>query len=232
MNATRFFSSCLLGAMIVTSASIPAYAQVKKTGDSYLLRMKFKVGETTKYQMSMSGDMVPPGMSVAMSSLVKKFSADIADIEYTATPSAGVPGGGKPSVTNVRVNSRGKMVSGASSQMGQQFGNVELPEKPVKIGQSWSANIVPTPGMNITSTYKLVGTKMVGGMECANIGVTMSSKGGQAKINGTGTILLRMSDCSLQTANINTTINASMPSQNGGAAKPMVFKQKIAITRK
>lgn len=230
MNSTRLFSSCLLGAMIVTSASMPAYAQVKKTGDSYLLRMKFKVGDTAKYQMSMSGDMMPAGINVSMTSVVKKVTGNTAEVEYTTTPPAGAPGAGRPTKTTIKIDNRGKVVGG-NTQMGQQFNNVQLPEKAVKIGQTWSGTASGGMGMQLNTTYKLVGSKMVGGQDCAQIGVTMASTSGQMKISGNGTMYLRMGDCSLQTATVNVVVNGTMPGQNGAAGKPMNIKQKVAITR-
>ncbi len=231
MNATRFFSSCLLSAMIVTSASLPAYAQVKRTGDSYLLRMKFKVGDTAKYQMTMSGDMMPAGINVSMTSVVKKVAGDTADVEYTTTPPAGAPGGGKPTKTTFKIDNRGKVIGG-NAQAAQQFNNVQLPEKAVKIGQTWAGNASGGMGMNLKTTYKLVGTKLVGGQDCAQIGVTLASTSGQMKISGTGTMFLRMGDCSLQNATVNVVVNGTMPGQNGGAGRPMNIKQKVAIIRK
>jgi hypothetical protein len=82
--------------------------------------------------------------------------------------------------------------------------------------------------MTVNSTYKLLGTKLVGGQQCAQIGVTISSTSSMGKISGTGNMYLRMNDCSMQSGDINLVLN--MPSQGGGTGKPMKFKQ--SITRK
>jgi hypothetical protein len=204
-------------------------AQVSKSGDGYTLRMKFTKGQKISYETTTTVDMAgmqPMKMPMTMT------VTDVKDGIYTVKYSVGAIGGQKPQDITLKMNSQGKLVEGnAAGQALTGAGNVQLPTKPVKVGESWSSTAeTPVMGskMKVNSTYTFKGIKKVGGKDVAEIAIKMTSSGGAVGVTGTGTMTLMVSDGSLHGSTMN--IKTSMGQGSGTAST--TYGMKMTVVRK
>lgn len=214
-----------------------ADAQVTKQGNGYLLRMKFTPGQTSKFNIAMDTSAAGQSMKMAMPMTQKVVSVKngVADLTMNVGPMSmnGKPMNTQVQTINVSMDSTGKVVKGAP--MGQTGTQVSLPEKPVKVGESWTVNTKTQAGMggnmDVKATYTLAGFQTVAGKQMAKLNVKMSA-GGQMTMKGDGTMLLLMTDGSLHTANLK--MNMTMPQPQGQGAQggqPMNIVTNMTIKR-
>lgn len=213
------------GLVLITAGS--AAAQITKNGPGYLLRAKYVAGTSARFRIDSSTSMgTGQAMKVVIpfSQKVKSLAKGVASIEYTVGPvNMNGAAQGKPQVINAQVDSRNRMVGGGPS--GVNLGNVGFPEKPVRIGGSWTADVSgAAPGMTSKGTYTFKGVKSVGGKQVAEIAVKMTMGGNQGmSATGSGIMYLLVSDGSLHSGNL--TQNMSMGS--GANARAMTSTIKI-----
>ena len=203
-------------------------AQITKSGSAYLLRMKHTPGATYRYGVASTiGGASANGQamkfSLPMVWKVVGVKNNIATIDTTVGPiKMGKDVVGQATKNRIQLNSRGQLVGKAGS--GQQV-TPSLPDKPIKIGQSWSASApIDLPGQGakkISAQYTLKGFKTVSGKQVAELAIKTT---GQAA--GTGSMLLLMSDGSLFRSNMN--LNLSVTGPNGAA---MTYKVTANISR-
>lgn len=216
--------------------ALPSYAQVSKQGDGYLFRMKFSPNQKSVINgtilSSAGGQKFEMGMTVTQ--VVKSVKNGTATIDYTVNMTKSPVGSQKPTTMTVQMNNRGKMTGGSAGMDMSQMQGYELPEGPVRVGQTWSStNTVNQAGMSmkVNSTYKLVGLKRVGAFDCAQLAITAKTSGAQMSGTGTGSVFLRLADGSMQQMNMVQNITFSMPGQNGKAGKPMSTSTTIKMSR-
>jgi hypothetical protein len=201
-------------------------AQVTKQGNAYLFKMKFAKGQSINYKVKAetTGTMASVvGMDMGM--LVKDVQNGVASVEVsmgqmTMNGKAMGQGGGQGMKQLVKMDANGKAVGGNFSGMS---GN--LPTKPVKIGDTWSASApMAGPGMNgnMNATYKFTGFKPIGGKNCAVISVTMTGV-----TSGSGTIFINSADGSM----VSTTIKTSTKITDPQTKKTTAMGSTVTVNR-
>lgn len=206
-----------------------ATAQITKSGQGYLFRMSHKSGTTFRYSVastltSTNQSAAPMKFTLPMIWKVLGVKNGVATIDTTVGPvTMGTSTMMQPTKNRIQLDARGRLVGKAGT--GQQV-TPALPEKPIKVGQSWSASApvdLPMQGDNkVNATYTFKGFKTVNGKQMAELAVKTT---GQAA--GSGTMLLLASDGSLFRSNIRMNLQMAGP---GGA--PSNFKVTADITRK
>jgi hypothetical protein len=206
-----------------------ASAQITKSPQGYLFRMKHQAGAIFKYAVvsTLSGATEtgkPMKFNLPMTWKVLGVKNGVATIDTTVGP---VSMGGSPMMqptkTRIQMDARGRMVGQAG--VGQQV-TPSLPEKPIKVGQSWSASApieLPMQGdKKVNATYTFKGFKTVNGKQMAELSIKTA---GQA--TGSGTMLLQASDGSVFRSTLR--LNLAVTNPNGGASK---YKVTAEISRK
>lgn len=223
MKTSRLTLGAALFALAFGAATT-GQSQISPQGGGYLLRIKYTKGEKAKYIMKISSPMMKQPMTMTMMQSTKAVNGTSATVDYDISSPQG--GMGSQKVT-VDVDNRGRVLK-TSAPGGDQLNNVQLPEKPIRIGETWSGDVSSKGGMagiKMKSLYKLVGVKNMGGGQCAQIAVSMSGGNAQMKIDGSGTIYLRMKDGSIETTSLATNVTMNRD------GKPMKVAQSITISR-
>ena len=178
----------LIVALVLVLAPSTTLAQVTQTGKAYKLRMAWKKGDVYKYRIELKIDM-PNGKSMPTSGDVTlkviDVKAGVADVEIESTNMASKT----PTKQKLKMDSLGQIgdldgMSGISSQ--------RLPEKSIKIGESWSMKRKVNQGgveMDVLTIYTLKAVKAVNGIKCAVLEVKATTTKGFITDTG-GTMLL------------------------------------------
>jgi len=214
----------------VTAAALSS-AQISRSGNSYLFRMNYAPGMVLKYDVlstigGMSQNGQPMKFTLPMVWNVLSVKNGVSTIDTVVGPIS-MGGGKEPMVqatkNRIQLDKRGRLVGQPGT--GQQV-TPALPEKPIRVGQSWSASApinLPMQGeKKISATYTFKGVKTVQGKPVAELAVKTS---GQA--NGTGTMLLLVKDGSLFRSQLK--MDLMMTSANGS---PTTYKVTADINRK
>jgi hypothetical protein len=169
-------------------AAIPsvAHAQIAKSGKAYLLRLKFKAGETRKYTLAteLSGlAMGANGNGIKLSGpleekivSVKGKSATI-NVSIGAMSTADGQTFGQPSSSTISVDELG---NATGSETGKTSFGVHFPKNPVKVGETWTHEAQlggATGGGMVKATYKFNGIKKVGKQTLADITFSFGASG-------------------------------------------------------
>lgn len=232
MKRFRSLPGCLaIGSACLLTAT-HAGAQVTKVGDAYQFRIKYAKGKTTHYQMTtqttMPGGMpgAPNNKPAAMSMTIPMTMTIVSVQGNTAVIKSDIGAMtmngramSKPQTMQMTMDDRGKVVgkaTGAGAGMGLENMGGGLPDKPLKVGESFTTNkTVNQMGQNFqmkgVSTFK--GIKTIGGKQLAEIATKVSGTG-TASMNGTGTSYYNLADGSLNSMNMITDMTITMPGQN------------------
>lgn len=216
---------CVAGAAAMFGLS---GAQVTKQGAGYLFRMKFTKGSKANYVMNMDSNMSGQKVKVNMKMTqtvtavnngvgTLKFNIGAMTMSMNGKPMQNPAAGQMGKTVEMKMDSRGKVVGGAST--GQQT-SVPLPANPVAIGKSWTeTTTTPAMGQSVTvrATYKFVGIEG----SAAKLSISLTGTG-QFSMSGNGFVWLDMADGSL----LKSTTNVKM--MMGQTPMPMV----MTMTRK
>ncbi|MEA2554016.1 MAG: hypothetical protein QOJ65_2192 [Fimbriimonadaceae bacterium] len=219
-------------AALVCFAAVPvvASAQVKKAGDGYLLRMKFTKGLALRYGMTSTVKGIPPSAMApdGTITLTGPFSTTVQSIKgpnATVAVSIGPmlmnnqQATGKAQTRTATIDSRGKAVDKSDTGIG-----LLLPEKPVKIGQSWSGPLPISSGTmtagGMSITYRFEGLKKIGGKQLAVVSLTTSPD--QQIKSGSGTLYINPQDGFTQKMTMNLVIG------NPAGGKPLTTTINVA----
>ncbi len=210
--------------LLAVSIPLASLAQVTKTGNAYLFRMKLVKGSSQAYVMSTSTDMgtgkpliVPMSYSMKVTNVVK----GIADVAMSAT----TPMQKAPQTSTIKMDSRGAIDGQAGLE---QLTGIRLPEKAIKVGETWkSAPKVGTgtQGMAMDSVYTFSGVQAVGKIQCAVLSVKSSGKGALTS-STTGKMYIELANGMLYQSNL---VSSFTFAQNG---KSTTYKSTITIKRK
>ncbi|MBI1757491.1 MAG: hypothetical protein HYR64_10340 [Fimbriimonas ginsengisoli] len=196
----------LLVAFVVASIVLAASAgaQVTKKGNGYLLRVKHVRGQTLRYRTSTtikvpSQTQGPMQMLFPISETVLSVASGVADVDVTAGP---ISMNGKQiqpaKNARMKINSQNVVVEGAGSGVA----GAGFPDKPVKVGHSWTSSMpiggASGPTSNVIATLTLKAVKSQGGRRVAIIGFVAHSDSQKLAINGKGTLTLRADDGTMQ----------------------------------
>jgi hypothetical protein len=199
----KFNSIAAAAVCLALFAPATSPAQIKKAGNGYLMRLKFKAGEVHKYSLLTTVTGLPASAATgggsgirvtgSMEQKVVSVKGKVATI-LVSTSAMTMSSGqavGEPKSMTVTVDDQGNS-SGGNAQ--GSFG-VHLPKGPVKVGETWNMKTeVPggtmgaSAGGSVTATYKFNGIKHVGRQSLADVTFSLSSTG--MLKGGTGHALL------------------------------------------
>lgn len=232
---------------VAWAGSPVANSQIKKQGDAYTFRMLWTKGAVYQYDMTVSatlpggaqkGASQPPAMSIPFTMTVKDVKNGVATVEVSTRMQ--MPGGGKasaPQTQTIRIDQFGRVVDGSTGSLPPNLAGTSLPDKPVRIGGTWSqTQTVDSPmggaPIRVNATYRLQRVRTVNGREVAEISMTSRGEGGGMSMSGSGTMTLLTRDGSLFSADITMTSTMTLPAQKGGQPQSMSIPTRITIRRK
>ncbi len=231
----------LTAAALLTAVGLPCRtsAQVTPVGGGYLFRMKFTPGQTMRYTMTMSMSGLPNQMkgfnnSSTFTMHVLRVQGDKATIRLDI-PAMVMNGQTiRPAAqTQITMDNRGQMVGGAAATNG--LPQTVLPEKPLRIGQSFTQAIKGAPmgaAVAAQATYTLKGFQNVGGRKAAQLAIALKGQApggpqGSVSFNGNGTMLLTVVDGSLLRSQMAQKMIG--PGPNGSQ---MAITMNMSVTRR
>lgn len=230
MNIRALF---LAGATLAIAAQ--GFPQVTKQGNGYLFRMKFAPGQVITYrtQVSSNAGGMKMNMSMPMRQTVKSVTGNRATLEMRIGPMTMNgrqmnTGGPAVQTQTVTIDSTGRANGG---QTGLQL---SLPQRPIPIGGTWTAEL-PMGGMmgpsNTTrATYRLVRLTKRNGRDVAEIAMTVTTTGPQA-LRGSGTQFVSVADGQLVYSNLQLNMTITPPAQQGAKAGPQKVSTTVVTTR-
>lgn len=200
--------------VILATAALAALspAQVTKSGAGYLLRVKYapgqviKLNSTNKMINATTGKAVETSIMLPVVLRITDVKAGIATARMVVGPASYngqplIPA--KTVVMNLNSRNQATGVQGGSSSVG-----ATLPEKPIKVGQTWKALAPISTGtggvQKVEAVYKFVGVKTVDGQGVAVVTYTIS--GGVGK--GSGRMTLLQKDGTLWTNDLKMEVRA------------------------
>lgn len=216
---------------VVMAASVPASAQITKAGAGYLFRMKYTKGAKLAYTMTSDtpnslGPGQPKHVIGPFSLTVVELAGGVATIRIQSGPF--IIDGKNTNQTNsadVQMDSQGKMIKAQAGA--KQFG-VVLPDKPIKVGESFdsvSSTQLGPQTVTVKSHCTFTGIKTIRGRQAAEIKVAVNGSGPVAT-TGKGTQHIDMADGQLLDAIL--VQQATVPVKD----KPVTVVNTITITRK
>ena len=219
--------------VLALAAGLPgAGAQVTKQGDAYLFRLKYTKGQKLNYDVvstvQMPGGQGAMAVTIPMAMLVKDVTGKISTVQIEVGPMMmnGKPGPQPKRTMDVKLDDRGKTVGGGTP--GMQGVNTQLPEKPLKIGESFtstnSMNIAGQP-LNVKSVSRFTGVPKMGGRTVAVLATTATASGA-LQVKGSGTGYIDIADGSL----VSMSMNQEMTMKQGAQSQTM--KNVVKVTRK
>ena len=201
-----------------------AGAQITKSGDTYVFRVKFTKGEVIHYLITTTARPIRGGKALPgskgpiittspMTLTAVDVKGKVTTLEVTLGPF--ITDGkevAKAQTAQMQVDDHNKALNRAK---GSPVG-AGLPPDPIKVGGKYSINqsaMRDGKPLSIQATYTFKGIKMVGGRQVAEI-VAVTTTKGSVLTQGTSTIYLSVADGTIvstmarQTA---TTLNAPKP---------------------
>ncbi|MBL8060505.1 MAG: hypothetical protein JNK63_07315 [Chthonomonas sp.] len=214
-------------ALTTVQAPRPANAQVTKSGPGYLLRIKWVKGQVMKYNITMSGSMMPKPQVISSIMTVKDVKNGIATVESKVTmPSTGSSRNTKPQVSTMKIDSRGKVIGESNGSL-TGAATPTFPQGPVKIGQSWKGDMSVSQGMNLNATYTLISVKTVNGKMIAEVGQRVTgSMGEMGSMAGNGKVEIYGTDGSVRGGNMAMSLTMKSSDSKSQPSK-MNFTTKI-----
>lgn len=233
-SLTLSFASAILGVGFLVAA-VDAEAQIVKKGDGYLFRAKYTKGRQQVFDFQTI--VVPTGpqnksapkqnISMPLSMLVTSLSkAGIATIRSEVGP---IKVDGKTlqpkSAMTVQVDNLNRLVGVGAKEL-PQFAT-PLPEKPIKIGGSWSSNVDASEAagerVRVKAIYKLL--RVVGRVAYIQVQLdSVNAPGSTVKSSGRGQMVLRTADGSLESMEMMQTVDLSR--NRGGARTTILVRRK------
>lgn len=199
-----------------------ALAVVAMAQDTALIEWKPKVGDSTKYRItvnaSMDAGMGP--MDITFSSIITERILKIEDnknvtVESTQSDFGLFVGGqdmssmmsGQVIKALVVMKPNGEVVK-RSSEGGNEMENPRLeeammtlyPDKPLRVGDSWTREVKGDTSkgtVDAEATYKYEGREKIGDWNCYKVAYTYTEKRGRAPMSAKGTIYLAVENGAL-----------------------------------
>lgn len=236
------------GAVLLLGMAIGAQAQITSGAAGYTFRVKYTPGKTVSNQMTITSGINMGGagakpmnfvMDMPMKMKCTGQKGDVYTVQTTSGPMTmngkPAPGNAKAQTMTMKVNSKGQIVEGGGGQE-MNFANVKMPDKPIKVGQSWKGTVnLPQGQGTVDATYTFKAVKAVNGKQCAVIGVAMTLNGGMGKMSGTGSMNLLMADGLPLNMNMNMNGNVNPGAAGGGSASgssSMKMTMAVKLVRK
>ncbi len=216
-------------------------AQVTKVGNGYDIKVRYQAGKTYNFALATAVTMQsgPGGKPAAQNiriGLNQKCTGVQNGVATLVVSSTGGPGGATKPQT-VKVDSRGKIVSGAPSQFTFLNG---FPARPLKVGETWRSTTAfpmgPAGSGKANVAYTFRGLKSVGGRQVAQIDYAVTMAGGIA-MSGRGSSFLDARDGQLTSSSltggmtINPAAMGARPQPGRPAPAPMKMGLKVDMKR-
>jgi hypothetical protein len=219
--------------LALSVAAQPATSQVTRSGSGYLFRVKYTKGARLDYQLisvwpKPARPSDPKRMEGPLSMTVLDVAGGVATIRVEAGPFSldGRRDLARPNTMQLKMDNRGKIVEGGAGM--SQLSGIHLPEKPLKIGESFVAtNVVPVQSIKIVvkAHCTFVGFKTINGRRAAELKLSLSSTG-LAPTKGTGTQYIDAADGQMLSAQIDQTATASVQGKRIVVNNTMTFARK------
>ncbi len=228
MARGTFYVSVLMAGLAV-SAATPG--QIVKVGKAYRLRAKYTVAQTFRYgfdtlvtQLGANAKSKSQNIALPIVMTVIQMQGGVARIRTEVGPWKvnGEKFRDKQTIV-VHVDSLNRIVHGPPTEV-PHF-SIQLPEKPLKIGQSWSS-IVNTAGatpqaVQVKATYTLKAVS--GGRATIGVGYSGASANKVIQTSGSGTVYLSTKDASLISMNVSQTVSL----RGGIGAKTQIAVKRV-----
>ncbi len=214
----------LLSVGLAAAVAVPlaSTAQVAKSGQGYLLRMKWTKGKTYAYSINTAmGSQKQPG---SYSVKVKDVKNGVATLDVTTNMSAAM--GGKQTQT-LKMDSTGKVIDGADGAMQAPA----FPAKAVKVGETWkdSRKVNAAFPVTVNNTYTFKGLKTVNKKQLAEIAISTKGASDGMSLSGTGTMYLDLAEGMLHSSK--NTVNVSIKMGQEPGSQPTKITMTMSITR-
>lgn len=199
--------------------TVPANGQIAKSGSGYLFRLKYKAKQHIVYDVTTeakyAGAKEPVKVLYAMIVDATSASKNEFALKIGVTASKVYIGKQlankeqtKATTIFATVDSKNRVLrSSAPEGAAPDLIDLEYPEKPIAPGFTWETgsvgNLMALGSVSARATYKFVGIKKVDGISVAVIGVTLKGTQSSTLAEGSGTILLRTSDGTFQSNEMN-----------------------------
>lgn len=219
-------------ALGLASLTLATSAQVVQKGNKYAFSYALKKGLVMTYELTTAAS--APGSSknakpmtfrVPIKLEVLSIKGEDATVKLTVKD----PMSGQTNDRVVQMNRHGVTSKGLS---GEGFAVINLPPKPVAVGEKWSSNtpvsVAGMGSMKTTNVTTFKGFSTVSGKKVAVFAVN-SSVTGTASMTTTGTLNILMSDGWMLGGAMDTDATVAMGSSAG--SKPMKIKSKATIKR-
>lgn len=217
------------GIAALTALTAIGSSQITSTPAGYSFKMKQVKGQKLNYSttIKISGSQLPQSMTMSMN--IKSEVVDVKNgvstvkVSTTEMMMNGKKSGVGGQTSTVKMDSSGKIVEGQTGQAGMQS---TFPTKPIKLGQTWTADQTITTAMGeqkVKAKYTLSKIEGSGARQMAIITISLQSAGA-VSMQGTGLQKVLMSDCSMFSTSF--TMKMTNPQMQG----PM--DMSMSMTRK
>lgn len=234
-------------AVLVASAN----AQVTKSGNGFLFRLKYKAGQTISYNMITEAKFPNSKVSLMKATMpmivkiqgVKKDSAqaaftlgptmltEVVDLS-TNPPKTKTREAVKQTKATAEIDSRNRISrskSGATATI--DMFNLTFPERAIKPGMTWDAvasgQVANLGNVSAKTKYRFVGVKTINGISVAELAVELSGTQGNTILTGKGTILLRTADGTYQSSTMSVVAHPS----NSGSSQAVFSSIRLLRTK-
>lgn len=242
---TLVIGGSLAALMAGVLVSCPAQAQITKSGSGYLLRAKYSKGERLAYalqtatavptmtQTAQAPQKVQIGTQMVLEVLNVQGTVATLNVRLAPFTMNGKPvGGGNGQNFQVKLDNTNKPIGGGPPNLSSMstIGGTIFPDKPLKIGDSFTRN-VQTSGIggmpiSLKTVFTFAGLKNLGGKQVAQLNLVMNGSGTPA-MTGTGVTYLSVADGSLVRSTSNIDAHISGPQ----SPKPLSLKVTAVVQR-
>lgn len=182
MQQRRIWSFLMVASLSALSLAWTQEDSLKANGALYTLRVNVKEGETYKYEMTMHIDFggQPLVFSVTLINKVVKVDSEgnytvestqengLVIFGYQEMPAPARP----PTKATFRPNGSLLKMEGENNPATGSFGNINYPDKPVKVGDKWEHEYQPSKeSPKIKAEYEVVGVEKVNEIDTLKIKV-------------------------------------------------------------
>ena len=224
MESRLRLAAAVVGLAALTFAPCASPAQVRKTKDGYLLRMKWTEGAVYSYDISITTEL-SPGQTLPIntksSMKVLSVSDGVATVELTSPDLTS----GEMVKQTLEADGLGFMgVDGAAGAAG----GPKLPKKAVRPGDSWTSETSgDIMGMSVTTTtvYTFSGLELVGDVPCVVLTLKTTASTQMLSVNGVGTTYVETRNGQVYKSELNNVISI----KSGG--QTLTFPNKVVVVR-
>ena len=207
-----------------------AKAQVTQSGGGYLFRQKYSKGQVIRYAINGSSSGAGQNMKITMGMTMKVTAVKNGVATVVMTRDAGSMNGkslGKAETVTLRMDNRGHVIGDGSGQ-GLEGLSAVLPEKPIRIGETFTTNTGAMSGgmgQNVKATFKFLGLKTYNGQKVAQF-TTSGTVSGQVQAKSTGFMLISVADGQLVSAKTDTSVAANQKGNKSNISFRMNVERK------